>query len=96
VSAVRLVTWVLADDARTRRAQSLLYPLCATVIVVVALMALGHVPALVAAGLLGPLALLRRSVADRGRDHDSVVGVAEGAADPLAAARGQHDPRRAR
>jgi hypothetical protein len=92
---IRLVTWVLADDARTRRARSLLYPLCASAIVIVALLALGHVPALVAAGLLGPL-VFRRSVADRSRDHDSVVGVALGAADPLAAARGQDDPRRAR
>ncbi len=95
MSAVRLVTWVLADDARTRRARSLLYPLCATVIVVIALVAFGHLPALAAAGLLGPLAL-RRSVADRGRDHDAVVGVGLGAAEPLAAARGQDDPRRAR
>jgi Flp pilus assembly protein TadB len=47
-----VIGWVLQDDGRTARARSLLYPLCATLVVIavctvaVALVVLAHTPAL--------------------------------------------------
>lgn len=77
-----LLGWVLDDEARTARARSLLYPMYTAVVVIaiclviVAMVVVGHVPALVAeaicgSGLLGvgiPVAV-RRWRAHNARDH---------------------------